>query len=801
MSNRSNFLNRTVFAMCIPGALMATPAVAQSETEASSSDEASIGLNDIIVTAQRREERLQDVAVAVTAIPASEIENARIQNITDLASIAPNVFSVAASGANSIPQTTIRGLNAGNAANDIVDNGVSYYLDGVYLGSILGSNLDVADIERVEIIRGPAGTLFGTNATGGAINYITSGPKGALALRHDLSYGRWGSFRARTRVDLPEWRGFSLSATYLHNERASNVRNRLIRPIDFTRQSGGRYGILTSASALGESTTNAIHVAARFQPVETLTLDYKFDWSDESQNAGATQILGFSNGAGGANARSIILSQVAAGNIEFDDLVNSTRLRRVYNDATTPSRLKVRSHLLTTSFEAADWLVLKNLTSWRRSQRGPAVNQLDGAGGLTVGGDPYRLILSTAFSASKQFSSETQAIVTADRFDLTAGFFYYDRKILPGYIKPANPVFGVIPGSVALGNPPTDFQLSARSASRSYAGYGQATYHVTPEIDVTVGARYTRDEKQMFSTSLPPGREFRYENGKATYLATLAYKLDADKLLYLKYSTGYIAGGFAPGPVVVDPNSGERFQGDAIPYAPEVAKSWELGLKADWMDRRLRTNFAAFLVDYTNLQSPVFGPACIPLPTGGGCVNASVSAIINAGKSRAYGVEAELSAAPTDELRLSLNAGYTDFDFKRLAPSVGVVGVYREALRPKLNVNASADYKIAELPSGAQAHLRVDANYRSSMHLVAVRYTEAFNLGLNDLTERPGQFALNARASLVDIPIGGASAQLSLWGRNLTDNKGIEFATELGSVVAATFQEPLSYGIDLRLSF
>ncbi len=242
----------------------AQPAFAQTETDdQTAADVRTGGVQEIVVTAQKRAENLQSVPVAVTAVTSEAIANARIENIADLRSIAPNLYVVTQPGGSSIPSTVMRGQVSGAATNPTVDNGISYYIDGVYLGALNGILFDINEIERIEIIRGPAGTLFGTNSTGGAINYITSGPKGEFGVKQDFSYARFGSFRSKTRIDTPEWNGLSASVSYLHNEKKNNVRNFRQTTIDYSAHTSGEVGKLTSVKRLGENTNDAVHVAAQ----------------------------------------------------------------------------------------------------------------------------------------------------------------------------------------------------------------------------------------------------------------------------------------------------------------------------------------------------------------------------------------------------------------------------------------------------------------------------------------------------------------------------------------------------------
>jgi len=801
---RIHRISSTRIATCLllSCAAVASPALARAAEPDNAAEKAqSSGLGDIVVTAQRREERLQDVPIAVTAISSEMVQNAQIQNVTDIGTIAPNVFAVAQPGGNSIPQTTIRGLSAGTTTSPLVDNGVSYYIDGVYLGTILGALFDLADIERIEIIRGPAGTLFGTNATGGAINYITSGPKGKLGFRQDVTVGRFGELRTKTRVDLLEWHGLALSASYLHSERGSDVKNRLITHVDYGPSTGGQVGVLTSARKLGTSNTEAIHFAARYSGIAGLTVDYRFDKTSEKQVAGAAQVLGFSNGAGGAGALGIVQAQPFFGGPDYDDLVSAKRLTHVYNDATTPSKIRTRAHNLIAEYNASDVLTIKNITSWRHAIRGPQANQIDGAGGLVVSGEPFRILTVGGHAGTNQFSNETQFIVDTKPLNLTAGLFYYNRRTISGLAPVPFLVFASLPGDVAPGAPPNAFDLTSFGRSRQYAAYGQGTYHLNDQIDLTAGIRYTQDSKTLFSTAGgPPGNTFTYDKGKVTYLVNLAYKPHDGLLAYLKYSTGYIAGGFVEGPVVTDPVTKARIQGAPIPYAPETASSIEGGLKADWLDRRLRTNIALFHVKYGNLQAPVFGPICIDVPSGG-CVTTTTGSVINAGKSHAYGAEIEMTALPVDALTLTANLGYTHFEYDRLDPSVGNVDTYRPSFRPKLNANLSAQYDFPEFSWNGRFSVRAEVNYRSAMNLSNKAYVETYNEYLNDVTRTGSLWLVNARATLSDIPVGPTTGRISVWGRNLLNKRPLLYAADLGTTVAGNFQEPLSFGADFTVEF
>ena len=787
------------------------------------------GLTDIIVTAQKRSENLQNVPVAVTAVTAQEITNARIENLADLRSIAPNLYVVTQGGGSAIPATTMRGQLSGAATNPTVDNGISYYIDGVYLGALTGIIFDVADIERIEIIRGPAGTLFGTNSTGGAINYITSGPSGQFHVTQDFSYARFGSFRSKTRIDLPEWNGLSTSISYLYNDKQSNVRNFRRSTIDYSDNTGGRVGALASVRDLNETKTDAIHFAARWNLSDDLTANYKFDWTRQESSPPAIYLLGFPDTAAGVSSYRIVASQMFFGGSTLDDYLTTQRERVAYNDTTTPTVTKTQSHYLSVDYAANDVLSIKNTTSWRSLRRNAFTSSLDGAGLLQVpvafdaGGvptafAPLSLLTVRCCEQLSQFSNELQFNVDTDKVDATGGLFYYTRRSLRGknpFGGQTTDIFQAYPGYEHPGAPPSDFQRSYFYRVKQAAAYGQATYHLTDAFDLTGGIRYTQDDKTFFDTMTGnTGQTYQYSKGNFSYLANLAYKPTANALLYLKFVTSFIAGGTSAGARARDSVTGNTFQGPAIPYSEEKAKSWEAGVKADLLDRKLRTNLALFHVEYSDLQTPVFSPnGCITSPSGICEPVISASYTTNFGKSRAYGAEFEITAVPIDNLTLSASGSYTDFDYLQISPLVLAnapvtrVEDYPESLRPKFLANLSANY-VMPLAGDTTLSLRIDGNYRSAITVTTSKFSDARfiaaglpydNSYLNDLARQKALFTLNARATLADLPVGPTRATLSLWGRNLTNKQQLNFLGNTGITATGIFDEPVTYGIDLRV--
>ncbi|OCC22401.1 hypothetical protein MB02_17070 [Croceicoccus estronivorus] len=804
----------------------AQPALAQEDAP----EQRSGGVAEIVVTAQKRAENLQSVPVAVTAVTSEAIQNARIENIADMRSIAPNLYVTVQGGGSSIPTTTMRGQVSGASSNPTVDNGISYYIDGVYLGALNGLLFDISDIERIEIIRGPAGTLFGTNSTGGAINYITSGPKGEFGIKQDFSYSRFNSFRSKTRIDLPEWNGISASVSYLHNEKRSNVRNYTQTTLDYTNHTAGKVGKLTSVKDLNESTTDAVHAAVRWEPLADLSFEYKFDWTRQKSAPPAVYLLGFPGTPGGVGAYQLVASQQYFGGPTLDDYIQTERGKVVFNDNTTQTITKTQSHLLVTNYDANEWLTIKNSTSWRSNDRNAFTSNLDGAGLLTtpIAYDgaiptafaPIALLSVRCCNKLRQFSNELQLNIDTEKVTGTLGLFHYVRRTKAGqspFGEQVTDVFQVFPGNAHPGAPLTDFDRSFYYRVKQTAGYGQLTYHVNDRFDITGGIRYTQDDKTFFDTAAgEPGQTYQYSKGNFSFLGNLSYKPTDDIMLYAKYVTSFIAGGTSAGALAYDSVTNQVFQGPAIPYKEEKAKSWEAGLKAEWFDRRLRTNLALFHVKYTGLQTPIFqSSGCIVSPNDICEPIASSQFVTNFGKARAYGAEFEITAVPVEGLTLSASGSYTDFDYQEISPlllanaSVTEVKDYPETARPKFMTNLSAEY-VMPLMNETKLALRVDGNYRSKINISTDTFSnQAFvdanidydNSYMQALTTQKGLFRLNARASVMDIPVGPAKAMVSVWGRNLTDKQQLNFVANTGITAAGIFDDPATYGIDLTFQY
>ncbi len=807
--------------------LSAAPALAQSAgvpTQAKRSNQ----LETIVVTAQKRSQNVQSVPISVTAIPASTLKANRVTNVTDLAGLAPNIAVRATAGGTAIPAFTIRGITSYGVVPGS-DKETSIYLDGVYIGSPRASTFELPDVERIEVLRGPQGTLFGRNATTGAVSVITRDPTGKLGAHQDFTVGNYNEFRSRTTVDLPAWGPFSGYASYVHDERDGDIKNTGAGTVWDRSGPATRLGTEVSPTTLGAKDANTYFVALKYQPSDYFKTIYKFDLSNNDFTPEGEGFLGYNPASPltGSVLDALIKSQPNAVQI----VTNGKRPDSVNNSFSTPGYQHNEGHSLTSNYIFNDQLTFKNILAYREAAIQSA-SQLDGLGGLTFTkqavlpaailaayssappayaagliptyaqyygsqvGKRYAVLGIETQSFARQYSEEMQANFTSRWLTLTAGgtwFHSIDRS--GGSIGMSNNYpFEILPsnGRIPLGNESTSFNLAT-----SYAGYTQAEVHLLPQLDLVGGFRLTHDDKSgnyiSGGTYVPgPGGSyttgkftglldspFTYSKTKPTYSVGLNYKPVKDSLIYMKYSTGYVSGGAVGG----------------VSFQPETVESWDLGFKADLFNHRLRGSIALFNADYANVQSAQ-GGTTVGYPQLG-------TVIITHGDVHARGFEAEAAARPIEGLTLTGSLGYTYTFFGTVNPILlqSAEGAYYPTLIPRWTGSVSAQYETAPVFHDAYLVFRADANYRTKENTHPNPAFE-FIQGFGNTTQIDPATIINARVALTNITLGSHSAEIALWVRNLTDDKDLLFPDPLGTFSAGgSFQAARTYGADFSFNF
>ncbi|MEN3747448.1 TonB-dependent receptor [Sphingomonas sp. HF-S3] len=725
----------------LTGLSSATVAFAQeapvAQEPAAQDDE---GIGEIVVTAQRRAERLQDAPLSVTALSSESLTARGIDNLADISNFAPNLElhpTNRPAGGGSAFAGYIRGVGTGDFQFP-TDPGIGLYVDDVYIARSLGGLLSLEDIERVEVLKGPQGTLYGRNTIGGAINVITSEPRlsgGATGLvkARAGSYGR-ADLSALVNLPLAEDKlGVKLSASYLSNE---GFGHRILDDVNYASEN--RF-ILRGA------------IKAQLGP--SVTLKIAGDYTRQRQNPPSGYLIDFVP-SGATVAKIARYNQFAApylnptlglpaGSI-YDARWESESPYSIYSLQPQQDDADIGGVSAVLSVDLSDTVTFKSISAWR------SIDAL-----IEVDGDqtPYPLQQSRTTMTQNQLSQEFQLGGTAlgDRLNFLLGAYAFqeegDSTVLTRSfegIYEAIRAAGGTPTAADVGNTFTTFHMKATS----FALFTQETLTLVDGLGVTVGARYNRDRKE-YSTSV-----IRPQNGAVvvplssavaewdsfTPRVALEYKPNRDLLFYASWSKGFKSGGFGASTVASTPTPR---------YDPERLTSYEVGAKTAWFNNRLTFNVAGFLSEYRNIQLTV--QSVDPL------TNANIRTTRNAGGSDIKGFELEVAARPTRGLNLNLGVGYVDARFDTLTAAAigsGFVLGSRVPQIPDWSINAGASYAF-ETGAG-QVTLRGDVSHKGSQFLTpadVTSYQDAYTL-------------VGARISW--DPNFAPGVQLSVEGTNLT---------------------------------
>jgi len=761
-------------------------------------------LEEVVVTAQKREQSLQDVPVAVTALTQETLEVNSVINVNDLNGLAPNLSVRPSVGSVNLPVFNMRGITSYGIVPGS-DKQISTYLDGVYLGSPRGGIFTLPDIQRLEVLRGPQGTLFGRNATGGAISVVTRDPSGELGFRQKVGVGNRNYLASQSTLDTPAWGPLSAYLTYTTEEQDGDIDN-LGRNFRWDRTAWG-YGIEGSPKTLGEKDDESFFGVAQLD-YDTFRLTYKFDYNHEQGtpqgNAIVSPICGECLGRPGFNE---LIDLLAVINSDLTGTGNTSRPGKVNNAWSTQRDQKIKGHNLTAYWDLNDSLSLTNILAYRDTKQYAAAD-ISGTSGWVAGfvgalippvplGGPFPpdaafcYACSYTWISSDQWSDELQLNYSSDSMTVTAGALYYWSKdnINGNTFQIQFYNDGVVPGPSVNGS-------ETHNKTKSYAAYTQVEFNLTDTVTLLTGVRYTRDDKEGDITTVTYGElvrdndSFDYDNDKWSYLLGVQYSPTEEIMVYGKYSTAFVSGGA----------TGE------FEYDPEEAESWEIGSKAQFFDNRLRANLSLFDVTYKHLQSSQAG-ANVPGAEGIGTL------IVECCTLDTTGVELELTAVPNEAWLFSASGGYQDSEYHDVTDlilaSVGGFGPnaypgssYEPTLTPEWNANLSANYTSPTLFDEAYLNIGVSGIWQDKIRLDANPGRVKNGPFGKDASFIPSQWIWNARAALTSIRLSDSwTGEIALWGRNLTDKDHITFSTNFGAMFAASFMEERSYGIDFVVNF
>ncbi|MEM1134023.1 MAG: TonB-dependent receptor [Pseudomonadota bacterium] len=611
----------------------------------------------IVVTARRKEERLQDVPIAVTAVAGEVLDRRQSENIADIQALIPNATFNPHGGSNNNANVTIRGIGQTDQFF-MFDSGVGIYLDDVYLARAQASLLETVDIERIEVLRGPQGTLYGKNTSGGAIKVVTRDPiPSAFEGDATVTVGSFDAFTGRLMVNVPVVEDvFGLRATLLVRQRDGFVENLDTGEDTFDRD------------YIGGQITGLVQLSDR------LSFRFAADaMRDRSVPAGVTNV----------------------NTISLPPQLNlpPVPVRRTRVGITPQNDQDVFGINGTFRWEG-DNFELRWINSYRK---------LEFQDRFDFDGYAFPLIGSDQTQESDQLSSELQAnFGLGDNLDIVAGLYYFQEGTDSFTNVPNNfPVEAAPNFFIFLEN---NFVQITDLETQSYAAFANFDWQLTDRLSLSGGIRYTLDEKDYdasLSNDVFPQSNFAFaskDNWSAwTPRIALDFQITPEILTYVSYATGFRSGGFNPRAASAEV---------ALPYDTETSETYELGLKSSLFDNRLTWNSAVFynsFEDYqTNLVTEVGFP---PVPT---------SFFTNAGGFESWGFETEFVARVTNELTFTGQASFFDDQFEDfLDPIVGNFADKRLPNAPHFTAGFSVNY-ITRLTDNLDLQIDGDVGHQSS---------------------------------------------------------------------------------------
>lgn len=770
-------------------------------------------IEEVVVTARRVEESLQDSPVSVAAFSQSQLEYLGASEPGDVERYTPNLTMRKSVGSSDNYSMAIRGM-AGLEVALTSESAVGVYVDDVYIARNAGMAFEIVDMKRIEVLRGPQGTLFGRNTVGGAINIISEKPRGEWGLKQQVRVGNRGHRRLHTTLDTPRVGNLAAKLSFLHAERDGLVKS------------------IHTGEEIGQFENLGARAALNWNPVDSFQVDYAFDISRRDSHPQISQlshVRPFYSDPDGDFYGGAYYEKAAA-------QASSGRLGQlaIRSDGSFTSFSDIDSHVLTVEWEVLPTMTVKSISSFRdwhsvdRADFGTFGAPADGSLCRSANPGDYDFVTGTCLnpvpegelvsmfesvfidSAQEQRTQEIQFIGTLfeERLNYTAGLYYFEeegreinpqRLVLPAPFAAAALSEALIPqnrgNSLVIDLP----HFRYRTDNKAYAVYGDFTYAVLARFDVSLGFRYSVDDKKTMLTNTLDATIVNPAGVLKTVTAdddwsnfnpslTLNYRWSEQLNTYGKVVTGYRAGGHK-----VRVASTDSFQD---PIDEENVVSYEIGWKSDLFDRSVRFNGAIFYADYTDQQinSLEAGP--------GGAVQDT----LNAGEAVHSGLELEAIWQVSPALRLSGSYGYLDVDFdeflaSRLDPATGfstnpgeledISDVAKPLFAPENSASLQVEYRIAQGAWG-QLSLQADASFTDTVYFL--------NSQLNEFDAQSPHTLFNGRLTLSEIPLGrDGDLRVSLWGKNLSDKAYREYGADFGIVGFATnsYGELRSYGLDI----
>lgn len=796
-------------------------------------------IEEIVVTARRREEGAQSVPIPVTAMSGEEMRDRASNDLTDISRITPNMDYAKSASNRGAAQVFLRGIGQVNWS-PVQDPKVGVYLDGVYLGRPQGAVFDIMDLERVEVLRGPQGTLFGRNTTAGLVHVITRKPQDEFEAEVQVGGGNDGQVNVGGIVNIPISDTLATRFSFQHRESDGYVKNN------------------GASTHWNDEDSQMFRGSALWTPTEAVSAQLTFDYQRVREHPG----LGTCEWAGPDDGADILNEFFTQGKFGLQTTAYIfgvyDEIKDTCNDTSSYSSGENDPDKATTDAWGVnlklDWdLEFATLTSITAYRDMDDRNDSWGWASDKVGTASYLEVLSYGDNPSDQFSQEFRLAGGNETLDWVGGVYYFEEQstntlevplfrgvtppdcaLWPIYclsLGPLGTLGGFADGLQAFGS-----RIQAVDAENSsIAVFGEVTWRFMEDWSVTAGARYTEDDRKFHRSQIlaagignlqsstprldpglicPDGSAPAIDSlagvsgamtcytkakfDKITPRVILSYDVSDTVMLYGGWSKGYSSGGF---------NQDIRQR----PFDPEISDNWEFGMKSTWAENRVLLNLTGFFNDYKNQQITV----------GRTVDNQPTADLINAQKAELWGVEGELKVVPAEGWLLMASFGWIDGEYKEFSVEDNSTGPPPANL-PIITVRDLSDTKVIRgapytFSLSAAYTFYIDGGGDVTAQLGWAQKGRTYNtLETVDSSKQKAYGLMDGRLTWM-LPNGNTS--VSLWGRNLLDKEYFSTAIDLtagltpddpqvdgtGGQTTGTntkyWGEPRRFGLELRHSF
>lgn len=724
----------------------------------------SAGLPDIVVTAEKRSTNLQRTPLSITAVSGDQLQQQQVRTLVDVQALVPGVKI---GDNNGYAQITVRGVGV-SGFHPASDSAVAVNVNDVYIARPIAQLTSMFDVSSLEVLRGPQGTLYGRNATAGAVNITTTRPTDQWS---GFVRGAYGNFNA---VNLEAAVGGPIAGDTL-----------MVRLAGFVDKNDGRARNLVTGTGVDDRNARGLRATLLFAPTSSFKATLIGEHYFERDHANARHYFGADRDIGGPGVYPALPTSQTLGGFVAPDLKDIA------------AGIDPQFRLVTTGITGIlEWsrgpISVKSITGWRKTHS-DQMSALDGGSVLVM--------FNHTGEKADQLSEELQLHYDTSRLHVTGGLYYFNEKdfATPGAVYVNKGIFGQTAGQFAV-----VLSQAGRLRTDAYAAFGQASYEIANGLTITAGLRYSKEKKHLVSynkldlslsrpyiynpndpffdpTPLPPAAFVA--NPDATFNSvtpkfSLSYQATPRLLFYATYAKGFKSGNYD----TIDPSPA---------YGPEKLTDYEGGIKFSSADNRLRVNLSAFLYDYTDLQvAQVVNIATITS---------------NAGRSRVYGGELEAMFAPNSDFTIGLNLAYLHARYRQYSGPDGARPLLVTANRLPINVDFSGN-SLNNSPDFT-AHAFVEKRWSAFTGKIALRVESDYS---SKVYFTPGNYALlsqpafakaNAFLSYAD----SKGWRISAFVRNLTDKitrtSGNVNAALNGAAIEGSIAPPRTYGIELGYKF